>query len=213
MCIAGREVLPSGYGRWIRPVSERAGEELSRSECSYHDGTCPELLDVVVARFLRPKPHDHQTENHLIDPSYRFTKAGEVLLLELEQLLQEPASLWTNSEHTRQGEMNCIHASDVIKHDESLYLVEGADLEIVVSAGRRGPHVMHGVFYLRHHRYKLSVTDPRVHFYFQGSAPGSYRLPGTDVFLCVSLTDPYQWDHRCHKLIAGVIPQMPLRSA
>ena len=32
-CLAGREVLSSGYGCWIRPVSDRAPAEVSPSEC------------------------------------------------------------------------------------------------------------------------------------------------------------------------------------
>lgn len=40
-CIAGREVGGRDTGRWVRPVSDRAHEEVSEHERQYNDGSDP----------------------------------------------------------------------------------------------------------------------------------------------------------------------------
>ena len=54
----------------------------------------------------------------------------------------------------------------------------------------------------------LSVTDPVVRGAFAGKEETDYPL--NDIYLCVSLTEPYEHDDRCHKLVAAVIVNGPL---
>lgn len=56
--------------------------------------------------------------------------------------------------------------------------------------------------------HNLSVTDPIARDAFVGKEEGGYPL--TDVYLCVSLTEPYEHDDRCHKLVAAIIRNPPL---
>jgi hypothetical protein len=65
ICVAGKEKLGNGaFGHWIRPVSDRPGAELSRTECANSNYGAPKLLDVIAVPLLKPVPHGHQIENH-----------------------------------------------------------------------------------------------------------------------------------------------------
>src|ERR1039458_6439092 len=77
-CIAGREVFAQGYGGWIRPVSARETAEVSFSEYRYKDNQIPQLLDIIHVPLLKPDPKHHQRENHLIDATKRWAKAGKL---------------------------------------------------------------------------------------------------------------------------------------
>jgi hypothetical protein len=76
-CIAGIEVLGHGkYGSWIRPVSARDSQEVSFSEYKYEDGQSPGLLDILDVPLLKAVPHNHQTENHIIDANAWWKKGA-----------------------------------------------------------------------------------------------------------------------------------------
>ncbi len=62
-CVAGREVTPSGFGAWIRPVSVRPTQEISEEERRYQDGTDPQVLDVIAIQLASAQPQLHQKEN------------------------------------------------------------------------------------------------------------------------------------------------------
>ena len=40
-CIAGKEVLDTGYGEWIRPISKRETAEISEEEMRFENGEIP----------------------------------------------------------------------------------------------------------------------------------------------------------------------------
>ena len=124
-CIAGREVLANGeYGGWIRPVSSRATEEVSFSEYRYGNHTTPKLLDIIDVPLLKAAPHNHQTENHIIDAESWWVKKGELQWDELEQLRQRPGSIWINSDHTNSGHYDCMSQAEAATLDHSLLLIK-----------------------------------------------------------------------------------------
>ena len=52
--------------------------------------------------------------------------------------------------------------------------------------------------------YNFSITDPVARDAFAAKEEGDYLLK--DVYLCISLTEPYPQDNnRCHKLVAAII--------
>jgi len=56
--------------------------------------------------------------------------------------------------------------------------------------------------------YSFVVTDPVAE---QAFLPrGESAFPVNNVYLCVSLTEAYDGDGRCHKLVASIISEQPL---
>ncbi len=212
-CIAGREVLKKGnFGGWIRPVSARPTAEVKFSEYKYHNNTNPGVLDIIDVPLLKAAPHGHQTENHVINPEKYWKKVGELSWDKLEQLREQPRSLWINSDSTDAGAFNCISRAEASTLDGSLVLIKKKKFSVEVSStsweGRkkttyRGNFRYNGIY------YSLSVTDPVVRDAFKGKSEGEYQLK--DVYLCISLTEPWDKDNnRCHKLIAAIIKDPPL---
>ena len=108
-CIAGRQVLEGGsFGPWIRPISARPSAELYFSECQLQNNAMPRLMDIIDVPLLNAAPHNHQIENHLIDPSGIWTKVGELPRHQLQRVREQPRSLWINSDSTTTGALNCI---------------------------------------------------------------------------------------------------------
>lgn len=208
-CIAGREIVSDGYGRWIRPVSARETAEVSFAEYSYQNGQSPALLDIVEIPLLRAEPRRHQTENHVIAPG-RWVKKGELTWAELETIQDDPASLWINSDSTKAGHYDCISQDEANTISDSLLLIEPEDFSVeVVTNYWTGKKNCRASFRYKGSYYNLSVTDPEVRNVFGNRQESSYPLH--NVYLCVSLTEPYEHDDRCHKLVAAVLTEEGLQ--
>lgn len=204
-CIAGREVLAAGYGGWIRPISARETGEVGFGECRYTNYGEPKLLDVVEVPLLRPSPKQHQTENHIADTSRRWRKAGRTRWDSLGQLCEYPETLWINSGSTGSGLFNCMSPAEAAGQQCSLLLIRPEDFAIQVGSRMRNgiaERIYRGNFGYNGIRYSMSITDPVLLKGFILKQEGEY--PYKDVYLCLSLTQPYR-DGRCHKLVAAVI--------
>ena len=208
-CVAGKEVLENGYGGWIRPVSARPTAEVSIRECRYENNASPKLLDIIDVPLLNADPRHHQTENHVIDAAERWVKRGELPWNALEQIRDRPTSLWINSDHTYAGNYDCISHAEAAALRNSLVLIRPDNF--IVEVGRNywtGRRSYRGKFECNGTHYNLSVTDPVVRDAFAAREETDYPL--NDVYLCVSLTEPYEHDDRCHKLVAAIISNPPL---
>ena len=213
-CIAGKEVLANGFGEWIRPVSDRATAELRFSECKYTDTQGPKLLDIIDVPLLGSvDPQTHQTENHVIDTTRRWSKVGELPLAELPKLRDRPTRLWINSDRTGAGAYNCISEEEAATLHDSLVLIRPENF--VVKAGSKTwdgktAKTYRSTFRYREVFYILQITDPIVTTFYQSKEEGEYLL--NDIDICVSLTEPWVKDrNRCHKLVAAVLSAQPLR--
>jgi hypothetical protein len=213
-CIAGKEVLTSGYGKWIRPVSERETAEVRFSESKYANNKAPMLLDIIDVPLLRPAPHNHQAENHIIDTTRPWEKVAELPFAALADLIDRPHGLWINRDSTRAGSFNCMSQEEAGTQDYSLVLIRPEEFVVAVGSKKkddgRTVKTYRGGF--RHNRvyYTLQLTDPLVTNAFQAKDEGEYPLK--DVLICVSLTEPWTVDrNRCHKLVAAVFTEQPLR--
>ena len=128
-CIAGKDVKD---GAWIRPVSDRATEELSFSEYCYDGNKNPKLLDIIDVPLLKPVPHDHQTENHLIEKQ-RWVKRGSLSWDDLEQYRDRPECLWANTDSTKGGGIyDCMDPKIAATYDYSLVLIKRKQLTVQV---------------------------------------------------------------------------------
>jgi hypothetical protein len=209
-CIAGIEVLgEKDYGDWIRPVSTRPTADVSFDNYKYRNGQSPTLLDILDIPLVNEAPRSHQTENHVIDTKRWWMKRGEFAWEDLDQLATHPDSIWINSDQTLSGIYDCMSAAEAGTLTNSLMLIKQEGLGVEVGSRTwegRTKRVYRGRFEYNQTPYNLSVTDPIVRDRF--SKPGYYEL--SDVYLCLSLTEPYGKDGRCHKLVAAVITDPPL---
>jgi hypothetical protein len=212
-CIAGREILVDGsYGGWIRPVSSRPTAEVSYVESRYQNNTAPKLLDIIDVSMLKPAPHNHQTENHEIDATKRWVKRGEFPWAELSGLSERPSSLWINSDRTGNGIFNCMSDVEAATLNSSLVLLKKRSFTVEVGSktwAGRTTKTYRGNFKYKDIAYSFSLTDPVATNLFASKNEGEY--PFTDVFICLSLTEPWKKDNdRCHKLVASLITNPPL---
>jgi hypothetical protein len=86
LCYAGKDVET---GEWIRPVSNRNGQEISDRERTLLDGSKAKVLDILEIAFLRAVPDGYQSENHLIDSSKKWKKVGEADWAGVESALDD----------------------------------------------------------------------------------------------------------------------------
>lgn len=212
-CIAGKEILPTGFGLWIRPVSQVPSGEL-RGERYYADGTDPKLLDKITIRFLKPSPHGFQTENHVVDPNLRWVKEGVLAWDELAPALDTPVgSLWVNGHSTYRGLNDEIPEREANRLTSSLALIEPNGLVLTIDTeGREFGNPRRRVradFRLYGERYVLPVTDPVANGDLQNEPDGT-ELHIPVARLCISIGEPFKERGACYKLVAAVIrPDRP----
>jgi hypothetical protein len=193
--------------KWVRPVSDRQGKELSIEERHYEGRIEPSLLDVIDIIFLRSDPHDYQSENQLIDPNYYWSNAGHGTYVEAERLLDPLESdLWGLSpDNSYHGQYDRIASAEASSFGRSLRLIAVDDLAIRVRAeGATFGNMkkkLRGYFTYSGNGYALTVTDPTIEGEFLSRSEDTY--PVGPALLCVSLSEPF--DGYIYKLIAGVI--------
>lgn len=211
-CIAGREILKNGYGGWIRPVSARPSAEVSLDERRYENGADPEILDILRISLIGPVPKIHQTENHMLDPAYYWIKDGSLKWSDLPPLVETPKTLWTNEISTYHGVNDAVPGATAADLNNSLYLIKPPSVNILVQVegGLFGPTKkrVRADFKYNGIAYRFMVTDPQPESVFL--ARGESVLEIKDPYLCVSLTEPFSGDGRCHKLVATIITKKPL---
>jgi hypothetical protein len=177
---------------------------VSFAEYKYQDNTSPKLLDIIDVPLLKATPHNHQMENHLIDAKQWWVKKGEMSWDDLEQLRERPESLWINSDHTQPGHFDCISQAEAATLQSSLYLIKKSNLVVAVGVNDwTGRSTFRAQFDYKKNHYNLSLTDPVAREAFGQKGEGDYSLK--DMYLCVSLTEPFEKDGRCHKLVAAII--------
>lgn len=208
-CVAGREVLPAGPGPWIRPVSNRASEEVSEYERQYADGTDPRVLDVIDIPLIEPRPHACQTENWLLEPDEYWERVARVGWTALQAFVEVPGALWINGHSTYHGENDEIPRAQADLLTRSLYLVRVNTIELRVFApsaafGNSKRRVL-ATFRHGDSDYALWVTDPLIEREYLARDNGEYQLG--ESCLCISLGEPFTKngvDYR-YKLVASII--------
>lgn len=200
-CIAGKELADGNQGPWFRPISSRATHEISEEERRFQDGQDPKLLDIISIPCSQPQPSPYQGENHLIDPDYYWERSGRLEWGDLGQLLDQPASLWSNGESSYAFLNNRV--PDSYAGGRSLYLVAVESLELLVGpkSNQYPKRIVRGQFTYQGVPYRMSVTDPAIERHFFERRDGSYVIQSPH--LCISLGDPFQG--YLYKLIASVL--------
>lgn len=209
-CVAGREIdEKDACLGWIRPVSVRPTAEVSLAEYRYKSGQSPELLDIIDVPLLKAVPQSHQTENHVIDARQPWEKKGEIEWEDLERFRDRPESIWINSDRTVPGNYDCMSQAEAATLDNSLLLIKKTNFTVEVGTNSfTGKRTYRGKFNYKGVHHNFSITDPLARDAFASKGLGDYQLK--DVYLCLSLTEPYEMDGRCHKLVAAIISNRPL---
>ena len=202
-CVAGKEWNDGAPGSWIRPVSARASHEVSLGERRYQDGRDPDPLDILTIPCLSYQPISHQSENHLLDPSYYWESNRRLPWHEVTNWLDSPQSLWGAGSSSYEFVNNRVPETAVVT--ESLYLVRVPDLQIIVGpkSSEYPKRIVRGEFQYSYQQYRMAITDPTVENQYLAAKDGCYTVPNP--VLCVSLGDPYQGFY--YKLIAAVLYQ------
>jgi len=212
-CVAGKEWDGQKIGRWCRPVSAKDRGEISAERWYRRTWRDPQLLDLIEVGLLRPRPSGFQTENHLVDTSVRWRFAGRITAGQLLPALDQPkGSLWVNGDSTVRGLNDRVPAVLAERESYSLVLVQPENLKITVDTegANRGNarRRVRGHFSLDGYNYILAITDPVVEKPILSNADGfSTELPNP--ILCISLSEKFDSQNACYKLIAGVIPVSP----
>ena len=203
--IAGREISRRTRGDWIRPVSARAGREVSEYERQYEDGSDPRVLDVISIPVLKPLPEKWQTENWLLNDECYWRKEGTWPRFDLAALVDPVAPLWINGHHTYHGRNDKIPDESMRAVSGSLRLVhsERPRLEVFRPGEAFGNRKRRVQAHFSHVRtdYALWVTDPAYERKYLAKLDGTYEIG--ECYLTVSLGEPYQG--ACYKLVAAII--------
>ena len=204
-CVAGREWADGRAGRWIRPVSDREGGDVSEYERQYEDGDDPRVLDVIDIPMLEPQASDYQTENWLLDSTQYWKKVGRVSWFDLPALADPVEPLWIDGTGTYHGRNDKVPLESVGSLDSSLRLIHVDRIRLDVFSpgeafGNRKRRVQ-GRFRHAGTEYALWVTDPGHERRYLAKLDGAYALD--ECYLTISLGEPYQG--ACYKLIAAII--------
>jgi hypothetical protein len=205
-CVAGKEIDAKRHlGPWIRPISDRETQEVSEEERWFENGKDPKLLDIIRIEMLEPRPHAHQSENHLIDSRYYWVREGKLDWGDIQSAIDRVDTLWTNGYHSYNGENDRIPEDRVAALGGSLLLVKPENLVITVGVegggAFRSKRKVRARFALGRAKYVIAITDPVVERLYHGKEDGEY--PVRDALLCISIGEPFQGF--CYKLIAAVL--------
>lgn len=185
-CVAGKCV---NTGKWIRPVSNLQGGELSHQQAKIQNpyGTFSvRPLQKARIGIAQHAPLPHQPENYLIDGTV-WVQNYSIDAGQLNTLLDTPVDLW--------GDGNRVdHASitaGFYQVPQSLYLVQVDSLRLYYTDDDK----RRASFSYRDIDYDLAATDPRFDEIVRDNLP-------TSGILCVSLGEQYQG--YCYKLVATI---------
>jgi hypothetical protein len=212
-CVAGKEWDGCNLGAWCRPVSARDRGELTAERWYFKTWRDPRLLDLIEVGLLGPRPSNFQTENYLVDESTRWKYAGHVSARHLLPALDRVTGpLWANGESTGSGLNDKVTAAVAERQKNSLVLVQPETLTVKVNT--EGADVgnprrrVRGHFSLAGCDYVLAITDPIVEKQIM-SNPDGFSRELQNPILCISLSEKYNAQNACYKLIAGVMLVCP----
>jgi hypothetical protein len=202
-CMAGKEYSQSdGFGVWVRPVSDRATQEVSEEERRYSNGDDPKLLDIVDIPMIEAMPHAHQIENHLIDSQQHWVKRGELDWNGIGPAIEKfGAALWVDGYSSYNGLNDRIPEDQIANIGGSLTLVEPDKLVISVAPEFNQKRKVRAHLSFGNQAYILMVTDPVIEKQYLAGEDGDFEISAARV--CISVGEPYQ--KFCYKLVAAVI--------
>ena len=195
---------------WIRPVSAFGSGEVG-GERLYSDGTEPALLDVIELGLIGAKPKGCHVEDQLIDTKIRWTKRGRIDFAQALSLIDQfSGPLWVDGYHTSNGLNDSIPVEMAEIMVGSLLLIQPDSLNMVATVEGKyfnnPKKKVRGSFSFSGSHYTFSVTDLKIEAEFLQQEEGFSRNTQKPL-LCLSVSEPFEKQKACYKLIAGVIEQ------
>jgi len=205
ICIAGKVFADDNSLVWIRPVSSSNEGELSLESIQYSDGTRPSPLDVVEISVEKHIPRCYQSENHLVDERAEWVRVGKFAESDLPALCDKTETLWANGYHSTGGSNDRIPIERAnVEITTSLLFIRPQTFKfLIIEETLIRKRKIRAEFSFNGAVYNLTVTDPAFERYCGDKDAGEYRLNEKEVFLCISLGEPYEG--YCYKLVAAVI--------
>ena len=204
-CVAGREWNDGQPGDWIRPISERPGEELQKSWL-YSYGGDPTPLEIVRMRLIEPRATEHQPENWLFDPKHTWENCGSVGWDELHKMADPIADLWGVGHRSTYGINDKIDPKEKVTSTLRLVRVPGLQISVSwdwVGHGKRQRQVRANFMY-HNQEYGLKVTD--AHFERELKKRGDGEEIG-ECYITISIVGPYANGNRFGLIAAIIKPQ------
>ncbi len=178
-CVAGIELVDDAAAGWIRPVSDRPSGEVAEREREYHDGSDPQVLDIVSVPVIHASPHGFQSENWLLDPQYYWQKVGRASWTQLVDLEERPRALWINGSSTYHGINDRVPEAEADTLTNSLSLIRVDDVMLQGHAPSESfgnlRRVVAARFTFAGAEYALRVTDPVYERAYKARPNDSYR--------------------------------------
>jgi len=226
-CVAGKEIINGQLTpHWIRPVSRSGTGELSSRQSRLRDRipfpklpnwlnnwlglfikrySSAQMLDLITIPLLEHQSHAYQSENYLIDNDQCWIKEPATIPIQLSQCCDATESLWINGYHSYSGSNDKIPlaiAETQVK--TSLLLIKPSTINIIVASEFNHRLKVRTEFTYRGQHYRLVVTDPQFEYRYKFKPTGNYPL-GKEVYLCISLGEPFQ--NYCYKLVTAIFEE------
>lgn len=195
-------------GNWIRPVSSRNTEEISKDESRFEDGKLPSVLDIIRIPMLEHRPKWHQSENHLIGRgSWEWVRRASWQEV-VGAIDPVQGTLWENGHHSRNDRIPAAKAKQ-LKNSLLLIMAEN----IVIRQVPQKEQQARATFNLNGEEYDLVVTDPEIEQHLlKMTDSDEYTVP--KAALCISLGKIFEGDYipgHAYKLVASVITEKRAR--
>ncbi len=91
----------------------------------------------------------------------------------------------------------------------SLLFIKADTINIFVNINYVGEKKYRAIFKYNGIEYDLPITDPIIRDEYESYQPGSYQLKDKDIYLCLSIGEPFQppgsESYFCYKLVAAII--------
>ncbi len=196
--------------QWVRPISNAEKGEL-HAERFYANAKDrdPKLLDVIEIEFLRERRNGYRPEDCLVNSRKNWEKLGVYPRNRLISAIEEPQDgLWLDGESSSNGRNDKIPASFACNLTSTLKLVQPKELEVWrQTEGQdfgRPRRTIRGQFRLGGNCYIFAITDPVIEREFNDRPEGSTIIIKEPI-LCLSVSEMFEKQNACYKLIASVI--------
>lgn len=201
-CVAGKLLVDGQPTKWIRPVGTGQAGEVDESFVQFPGFQRLEVLDVFSIELLSHKPDGHQVENYAFDPNKNWTYLKKVPKSVIDNVIENPASLWLNGYHSTNGSNDFVPENELVYVGNSLYLIRPNCCiirKILISSNKLQIRFN---FYYKNIKYDLVVTDPVVESCYRDANLGDYPVDNVSA-ICVSLGEVF--NRSAYKLVASII--------